>query len=227
VDVAARELPPAARSDARLAAWLSIVGLLALTNFIGNAESNPPDDFVYLWSSAISQAIYLVVLLAVVVAIAGLDRTREVLALRRPRSWPKALGLGLALIVAVYAFAGATSWLLNPGEDQGLTPNGWDSGRAPQFVANFIVIAVFVPIVEELMFRGLGFSLLERFGEWVAIIAVGVLFAAVHGIPAGLPIFTLFGSGLAFIRSRSGSVVPCMVVHGTFNAVSLILAVTA
>jgi uncharacterized protein len=227
VDVAARELPPAARSDARLAAWLSIVGLLALTNFIGNAESNPPDDFVYLWSSAISQAIYLVVLLAVVVAIAGLDRTREVLALRRPRSWPKALGLGLALIVAVYAFAGATSWLLNPGEDQGLTPNGWDSGRAPQFVANFIVIAVFVPIVEELMFRGLGFSLLERFGEWVAIIAVGVLFAAVHGIPAGLPIFTLFGGGLAFIRSRSGSVVPCMVVHGTFNAVSLILAVTA
>lgn len=227
MDVTAQDLPPAARSDARLAAWLTVVGVLALTNFIGNAESDPPDDFVYLWSSAASQAVYLVVLLAIVLAIAGLDRTRDVLALRRPRSWARALGMGLALIVAVYVFVGAFSWLLNPGEDQGLTPNGWDSSRAPQFVANFVVIAVFVPIVEELMFRGLGFSLLERFGEWVAIVAIGVLFAAVHGIAAGLPVFTLFGGGLAYIRSRSNSVVPGMIVHGTFNAVSLILAVAA
>jgi hypothetical protein len=227
VDVTAERLPPAARSDARLVAWLSIVGLLALTNFIGNAESNPPKDFVYLWSSAVSQAIYLVVLLAIILAIAGRDRTRDVLALHRPRSWAKALGLGLALIVAVYLFVALLSPLLNPGEDQGLTPSGWDSSRAPQFVANFIVIACLVPIVEELMFRGLGFSLLERYGEWVAILGVGVLFAAVHGIAAGLPVFTLFGSGLAFIRSRSNSVLPCIVVHGTFNGISLLLAVAA
>jgi hypothetical protein len=227
VDVTAERLPPAARSDARLVAWLSIVGLLALTNFIGNAESNPPKDFVYLWSSAVSQAIYLVVLLAIVLAIAGRDRTRDVLALRRPRSWAKPLGLGLALIVAVYLFVALLSPLLNPGEDQGLTPSGWDSSRAPQFIANFIVIACLVPIVEELMFRGLGFSLLERYGEWVAILGVGVLFAAVHGIAAGLPVFTLFGSGLAFIRSRSNSVLPCIVVHGTFNGISLLLAVAA
>jgi CAAX protease family protein len=227
VDVAAERLPPAARSDTRLVAWLTIVGLLAVTNFIGNAESNPPEDFVYLWSSAVSQAIYLVVLLAIVLAIAGRDRTRDVLALRRPRSWSRALGLGLALIVAVYLFVAILSPLLNPGEDQGLAPSGWDSSRAPQFVANFIVIACLVPIVEELMFRGLGFSLLERFGEWVAILGVGVLFAAVHGIAAGLPVFTLFGAGLAYIRSRSTSVLPCMVVHGTFNAISLVLAVAA
>jgi hypothetical protein len=57
MDVTAQDLPPAARSDARLAAWLTVVGVLALTNFIGNAESDPPDDFVYLWSSAASQAV--------------------------------------------------------------------------------------------------------------------------------------------------------------------------
>jgi membrane protease YdiL (CAAX protease family) len=226
MDVTAQELPPAARSDARLAAWVSIVGVLALTNFIGNAEDNPPKDFVYLWSSALSQGIYLVVLLVIVLSIAGRDRTRDMLALRRPVSWPKALGLGLALIAAVYIFVAALSPLLDPGGDQGLTPSGWDSSRAPQFVANFIVIAVLVPIVEELMFRGLGFSLLERFGEWFAIVAIGVLFAAVHGIPAALPVLALFGGGLAYIRSRSNSVVPGMVVHGSFNAISLILAVT-
>ncbi len=36
----------------------------------------------------------------------------------------------------------------------------------------------------------------------------------------------LFGAGLAFIRERTGSVYPPMVVHGLFNAVALILAVT-
>jgi membrane protease YdiL (CAAX protease family) len=224
VDVTAGQLPPAARSDARLAIWLSIVGLLALTGFIDT--SKPPKDFVYLWSSAAAQSVYVLVLLTITVAIAGLDDTRGMLALRRPRSWPRALGLGAALIVAVYVLVAALSPWLNPGGDQGLTPSSWDSSRAPQFVANFIVIACLVPIVEELMFRGLGFSLLERFGEWFAILGVGVLFAAVHGIAAGLPVLTLFGGGLAYIRSRSNSVIPGMVVHGTFNAISLILAVT-
>jgi membrane protease YdiL (CAAX protease family) len=224
--VTAERLPPAARSDARLIVWLTVVGVLALTNFIGNAEGDPPEDFVYLWSSALSQVVYLVVMLAIVLAIAGRVRTRDVLALRRPRSWGRSLALGLALIVAVYVFVAALSPLLNPGDDQGLTPTGWDSSRAPLFVANFIVIACLVPILEELMFRGLGFSLLERYGEWFAIIAVGVLFAAVHGIAAGLPVFTLFGAGLAYIRSRSNSVLPPMVVHGTFNGISLVLAVT-
>jgi len=130
MEVTAEQLPPAARSDARLIAWLTIVGVLALTNFIGNAERDPPEDFVYLWSSAASQLVYLVVMLAIVLAIAGRDRTRDVLALRRPRSWGRSLALGLALIVAVYVFVAALSPLLNPGDDQGLTPTGWDSSPA-------------------------------------------------------------------------------------------------
>jgi membrane protease YdiL (CAAX protease family) len=224
VDVSAEQLPAAARSDARLAAWLSLVGVLAITGFIDT--SKPPKDFVYLWSSVVAQAVYIVFLLGLNIVIAGRDDPRAMFALRRPRSWPKALGMGLALIVLVYVFVGALSSVLNPGKDQGLTPDSWDSSRAPQFVANFIVIACLVPVAEELMFRGLGFTLMQRFGEWAAILVIGVLFAAVHGFLAGLPVLTLFGAGLAFIRSRSNSVVPGMIVHGTFNAVSLLLAVT-
>jgi membrane protease YdiL (CAAX protease family) len=222
-----RPLPAAARSDGRLVAWLSIVGLLALANFVGYATGGkPPKNYIYLWSSAVSQLIYLVILFAVVLAITGLRDTRELWALRRPNSWWRALGLGAALIVAVYIVAAATSPLLSPGKDQGLTPSGWDSGRAPQFVANFIVIACLVPIVEELMFRGIGFTLLLRYGQWAAIIAIGVFFALVHGIPSALPVLGLFGGGLAFIRSRCESVIPGMIIHGSFNALSLILAVT-
>ena len=218
-------LPEPARSDARLAGWLVLVGTLALLNFVGNAESEPDPDFVYLWSSAILGLIQFAVMLAIILAITGRRQTREMLALRRPPSWWKALGLGAGLIVAVYIFVAALSPLLQPGEEQGLTPSGWDAGRAPQFITNLVVIAGFVPVVEELMFRGVGFTLLRRFGQTAAIVIVGAGFALVHGIAEGLPVFAFFGMGLAYLRSRTASVYPCIAVHGAFNAVSLVLAV--
>ena len=220
-------LPEAARSNARLAGWLTLIAVLSLANFVGNAESGPPKDFVYLWSSAIAGLIQFAVMLVIVLAIAGRQEIREMLALRRPRSWWQALALGAGLVVAVYVFVAALSPLLQPGEEQGLTPSGWDSSRAPQFVANFLVIACFVPVVEELMFRGAGFTLLLRFGRVAAIVLIGVCFALVHGVAEGLPVFALFGAGLAYIRSRTKSVYPGMLVHGFFNALSLILALVA
>jgi len=221
-----RPLPAAARSDGRLIAWLTIVLLLAAANFYGNATESPPKNAVFQWSTVANQGTFIVILLAVMLAIAGLTDTRGMFALYRPRSWPRAIGLGAALIVAVYVILYAESPLLDPGKDQGLTPSGWDAGHAPQFIANFLLIACFVPIVEELTFRGLGFTLLVRYGEWPAIVAVGLLFALVHGIPAALPAFTFFGAGLAYIRSRTASVIPGMLVHGTFNALALIASVT-
>jgi membrane protease YdiL (CAAX protease family) len=225
--LADERLPPSAQSNGRLAAWLTLVGLISLLNFVGNAESGPPEDFVYQWSSAISEVIYAVVLLAIIVAIAGRRDLRGMFALHRPRSWWRALGLGALLIVGTYVFVGLLSPLLQPGEEQGLTPEGWDSDRAPQFAANFVVIAALVPIVEELTFRGVGYTLLRRFGTWTAIAAVGVIFALVHGIPEGIPVFTLFGGGLAYIRARFGSVYPGMVVHGVFNAIALVAGVVS
>jgi membrane protease YdiL (CAAX protease family) len=221
-----RPLPAEARSDARLIAWLTVVGLLSAANFYGNATESPPDNAVFQWSTVANQGTFLVILFAIMLAIAGLQHPRGMFALWRPKSIPRAIGLGAALVVAVYAFLGVTSPLLSPGKDQGLTPSGWDSGHAPQYIANFILIACIVPIVEELTFRGLGYTLLVRYGEWAAIIAVGVLFALVHGIPAGIPVFTFFGAGLAYIRNRTGSVIPGMFVHAVFNAIALIAAVT-
>jgi membrane protease YdiL (CAAX protease family) len=82
------------------------------------------------------------------------------------------------------------------------------------------------PVVEELTFRGLGYSLLTRYGRWTAIIGTGLAFALAHGLVNAFPILAAFGIGLAYLRSRVDSVYPGMIVHGLFNAIALTVAVS-
>lgn len=81
-------------------------------------------------------------------------------------------------------------------------------------------------MIEELTFRGLGYSLLRPLGALTAILWVGIAFGLAHGLLEGLPILIVFGSGLAWLRERSDSVYPGMAVHATFNAIALIAAVS-
>ena len=115
--------------------------------------------------------------------------------------------------------------VLHPGREQGLTPTRWEPAHAGAYIANGIFIAVLVPIIEELTFRGLGFSLLQRYGEWTAILLTGLLFGLAHGLVEALPLLVAFGVGLGFLRSRTDSVYPGMIVHGLFNAASLVFSV--
>jgi membrane protease YdiL (CAAX protease family) len=113
----------------------------------------------------------------------------------------------------------------DPGEEQNLLPEGWDPARAEPFAANFVVVAVLAPVVEELLFRGLGYTLLERFGSWTAILGTAVAFSLAHGLVEGFPLLVLFGAGLAYMRSRVASIVPGILVHMAFNTVVLLAAV--
>ena len=85
------------------------------------------------------------------------------------------------------------------------------------------MIAGVTPVVEELMFRGAGYSLLARFGQVVAIVVVGVTFGLVHGLVYGLAALTLFGIGLAWLRAKTESVYPCIAIHCLFNTVALVV----
>jgi membrane protease YdiL (CAAX protease family) len=92
---------------------------------------------------------------------------------------------------------------------------------------NAALIAGVTPVVEELMFRGAGYSLLAPFGRVVAILVVGVTFGLVHGLVYGLAALTVFGIGLAWLRAKTESVYPCIVIHCLFNTAALVYAVTA
>jgi membrane protease YdiL (CAAX protease family) len=212
--------------NGRLIGWALLVGALSAINYISRAtEGKPPRDILYHYSAAVGGLLQYALILALVVALAR-PGVRDRLALRRPSSWRRALLLSAGAIVAVYVVAGALAPFLDAEKEQGLTPDKWDPARAPAFVANFIVIAGLAPLVEELTFRGLGFDVLRRLGEWPAIVLVGLAFGLAHGLIEGLPILAVFGACLAFIRSRTRSVYPGILTHSAFNAVALTVAVS-
>jgi CAAX protease family protein len=209
----------------RLTAWVVLVGLLALLGYASRASGGkPPKDAAYQYSTAVAGILQYSIILAVVLAIARPDW--NLLALRRPSSIGGVLSTALLVFVAVYTTGAIVSAYSDPGREQGLTPDHWDSHRAAQYAVNFVVFVAVAPAVEELTFRGLGYSLLEPLGRVGAILWVGLAFGLAHGLVEGLPILIVFGAGLALIRARSDSVYPGMAVHATFNAIALIVSVT-
>jgi membrane protease YdiL (CAAX protease family) len=210
-----------------LALWTSFVLVFATLSYSTRfTEGKPERDVLYQWSTAVYGLAQFAVVALVVYGIAGLGGSRrELLGLKRPTSWKRAALISLGIGIAMLLLLSLLGPLLDPGQEQGLTPDRWQPRRAAAYVANGLVISVAAPIAEELTFRGLGYSLLARFGRWTAIVLVGALFALAHGLVEAFPFLAAFGALLAYLRSRVDSVYPCIVVHAIFNALALTLAV--
>ena len=210
----------------RITAWAGLVTSLALLGYLSRlGGGSPPKDALYQYDLAISGIVVYGVLLIVLLWIArGLPR-REVFALVRPRSWPVACGLAALSYLAILSGAVAILWLLDAGDEQGLTPEDWDPTRAGAYAANFVAVAFVGPLVEELMYRGLGMTLLSRWGAPVAVTVTSIGFGLGHGLLLALPALVWFGVVTAWLRLRTDSVYPCMLVHCAFNATTLIAAV--
>lgn len=201
------------------------MGVLASINYANRfASGKPPKDVLYQWSTAIGAAVLFGVILGIVLTLA--NGNFDLLALRRPASWPRAAVQMLGVLIAIYVISAIASPFLHPGREQGLTPDRWDSARAAPFFANALVVCVLAPITEELTFRGLGFSLLRPFGAAAAVLLTALAFGLAHGLVDALPVLFAFGVGLAYIRLRQDSVLPGMVLHGLFNAIALAVAVS-
>jgi membrane protease YdiL (CAAX protease family) len=212
----------------KLLAWWVLVGGLILLAFSSAAtapEDQDTSEFVYDYSFGIVGIVVYLLILGIVLLIArGLD-WREAFALRNPSSWKAAGGLTVGLFVAVYIVAIVLEAIFHAGEEQGLDPSGWQSDRAGAFVLSVLAIGVVGPISEEMTFRGLGYYLLDQFGPWAAIGVTGIAFALAHGIVVGLPVFFVIGAGLAFLRYRTSSIIPAILVHMAFNSLQLVVGV--
>jgi membrane protease YdiL (CAAX protease family) len=228
-------MPPVATAEAprasrwRLVAWLGLALAFAALAYLGQlSDEEPPDDYAYRYSSSIGAAVVYGITFAILLLIArGLD-PRAAFGLRRPTSWPRALGLALLVLIGIYVFAAVYVYATDadPSDEQGLVPTDWDSSRLVPFVLFLVSVAVIAPIVEELTYRGLGFSLLSPYGTLVAIVVTGLLFGAAHGLVVAFPILAGFGIAVGWLRARTGSVYPGMALHGFFNALAVAVSVS-
>jgi uncharacterized protein len=214
------------RPSGRILAWLAFALAFAALNYTARfSVGEEPKDVAYRYSSSIAAIVQYAFILGILLLIArGLPK-RELFALRRPHSWPRALGYAALALLAIWVTAAVLSPFLDATDEQGLVPDKWEPARAGAFVVFFVVVACFAPIVEELAYRGLGISLLSFYGRWPAIVATGVLFGLAHGLIVALPVLAVFGIAVGWVRDRTDSVYPGMLLHGTFNGIALIASV--
>ncbi len=162
----------------KLAGWvLLVLGLVALAYAANlSAPGGPRRDTLYEFSTAIGSAAQYGLMLAIVLAIAR-GIAPGTVGFRRPESWRRAAGLVLASLAAIWAIGAILNVFLKAGEEQGFVPDVWDSSRAGAFAANFAVIVIVAPIVEETTYRGLGFAAVRSaWGPLAAIVVTGLAF---------------------------------------------------
>jgi uncharacterized protein len=213
-------------SRTRLVCWIALIGAVSAleysARFSGSATKGSRNE-VYSYSAFANGLIFYGLIFVVVLAIA-FDRT-DLFALRRPARRAAALAIGVLVATYLWELVVVALPIRNPGKEQGLTPTHWEPSHAGAFAANVVLLTVFAPVVEELTFRGVGQSLLRFTGRWPSILLVGIAFGLWHGLVEALLILIPFGVGLAYLRDRTRSVVPGMVVHALFNGAALAVAV--
>ena len=211
----------------RLLGWTILVTVLAALSYAANiAGGDPPKDVLYQWTTAVGGVIQYAIILAVVLLLSR-GIAPATLGLRAPDSWARAVGWIVAALVSIWVIGAILNIFLKAGEEQGLVPDSWDSSRAAPFVANFVVVAGVAPFVEELTYRGLGFAAVrDAHGAAAAIVITALAFGLAHGLVEALPVLTIFGAILAWLRLRTESVYPTMMLHALFNGIALIAAVT-
>ena len=93
-------------------------------------------------------------------------------------------------------------------------------------VIEFINIAIFTPLMEEIVFRGLSYTRLRRgMRRGIAVVLSAVVFGAAHGHIISFVYAGLLGLLFVLLMERNGdSIVVTICCHAGFNAASYALA---
>lgn len=173
-------------------------------------------------------AIYLLSLGIVLIVPWTLKRRRtslEMLGLQRLLSW-KDIGLAPAgfvvyMVVSVVLLGIVTALL--PGFDaEQVQQNGFEGITLQyQYYLAFATLVVIAPVAEEILFRGYLYGKLRtKVPLWAAILAVSILFAAIHGQwNVAVDVFAL-SIVLCVLRELTGSIWSGILLHMIKNGVA-------
>jgi membrane protease YdiL (CAAX protease family) len=85
---------------------------------------------------------------------------------------------------------------------------------------------IIVPLFEELLFRYFFYRFWKsRMSIWGATLLTAFVFALLHFNLAALVPLLVMGIFLTFLYERHGNLIPCIMVHGLFNYISILAAV--
>lgn len=135
-----------------------------------------------------------------------------------------ALCLGLLLLVGLFdeVYQRAFTALMDRKPDVLMTEL-LRRDTLPGLCAALLVVGVFIPVLEEVAFRGVFYDWLARRLPWsVAVAMVSITFGLIHGFELALPIMFV-GVVLSWLRRRYQSLWPCILLHSLNNSL-LILA---
>jgi len=148
--------------------------------------------------------------------------------------WPlrRSLGAATVLVLAFRFVAGLWSALFATAAPAAL---GSSTTRAMQgiyseygLVALLLVAAVIVPIVEELLFRGVLLNGLARhMSFWIAAIVQACVFALVHEELTSMPLIMVMGVMAAWVFRRSGGLAAPIALHMFNNALACFSIIAA
>lgn len=191
-------------------------------------------------SAVIVAEVYFLLIVGLVVAMGGIDGTRDRLRVRQVESAD--VRFAGALWVSAYVVAFAVYALLSTvlpafpsaSELAGLlVVIGTDMGRlngADAATVVFVVVraCALAPIAEELLFRGALFGWLRgHLPAWPTIGLTAVGFAGIHGMMTMtmVPLALIVGIAAGYVRERTGSVTPLIITHLIQNVIIALVGV--
>ena len=125
-------------------------------------------------------------------------------------------GLGVALALGALALLWSELITRHYGADENLFR---ELRNELGLIWTLLVIGAVPAVFEELAFRGLLQGRLAALhGRTGGILLSGIAFALAHGMTLGLPFHIAGGFYLGWLRVRSNSLYPCMLVHLVYNS---------
>jgi len=214
--------------------WMALA--FALNNLGGSTNSTAPLSFALDLSGAIITLIFTALIEGAFIIAPFYYANKAFSALKpRARLVFKALGFRktplrgvvfwiVVLMLAIFAVnflysVVITYFHLNlQTNDQVLLAH---SKQEPLTTYATLFAAVFIaPFCEEIFFRGFVFpGLRKNMPVGAAIIVSSLLFAVAHADPGSFPVLLIIGLALAFIRWRTASIWPGMLLHMLNNGI--------
>ncbi len=158
----------------------------------------------------------------------GCGLKRDLKVAFQPRDWGLGLVLAIVGIVVSVTIALLMEILLGISPNAAIVEDIQDSqitiGLTRSLVLFAFFVALVVPVLEEIIYRGLLWGALEKRGmrEEAILVITSLVFAAVHLEPARFVILFILGLLLGYGRIRTGRIGASVAAHIYINSVSMI-----